>query len=170
MLRPPALSSAPARAEILQRRQCQECLGESFSAEKDHRMWLGDALDRISSRLCHIFGTLPREKKTNPAVLHETKVPCMPIPLPETWSSSSVCDSPGADLHHGAYRWARVKQPDLAQGAGGRGSEQRACTAQPAQLEQPTRRSVSRRNSWRMHHPGKVNRAKQRLPSPGLHS
>lgn len=26
--------------------------------------------------------------------------------------------------------------------------------------EQPTRHSVSRRNSWKMHHPGKVNRAK----------
>lgn len=29
----------------------------SFSAEKDHRMWLGDALDRISSRYLFLYFT-----------------------------------------------------------------------------------------------------------------
>lgn len=38
----------------------------------------------------------------------------------------------------------------------------------PGSQEQPTRHSVSRRNSCKMHHPGKVNRAKQCLPSSGL--
>lgn len=34
--------------------------------------------------------------------------------------------------------------------------------------EQPTRHSVSRRNSWKVHHPRKLKRAKQCLPSSGL--
>lgn len=39
LFRPPALSSASARAEILQRRQCQECLGERW-------VWEGRARHR----------------------------------------------------------------------------------------------------------------------------